>query len=348
MPVIDLGRWRYGDDDDRESVARQVDAALRTSGFLLIIGHGIAPSAIDDARRAAAAAFALPVTTKHRFRQRYGIGSPGWTPPGGEANGYANGEATLPDLKESWTVGPPGPSGQTVTPAGLVTTPNTYPTEVVGFESAIDRYVKAGLGVAAELFALLAAAAEVPPDTFLRHCGSPLYTLNLTWYPPVDGRAEPKEDQYRIGPHCDFGTITVLHREESDPPLQVQVPDGTWHDLPHVDEALVMNVGDMLAYWSGGRWRSNPHRILAPTGDAAQVDRLSLVLFVEADVDAMLAPLGQPNEEPMDSLEFLRQKLEAIDTAFGPASDGPPAEMTVPSAAAKPGPVGDAASARQT
>ncbi|MEM9748009.1 MAG: 2OG-Fe(II) oxygenase family protein, partial [Actinomycetota bacterium] len=190
--------------------------------------------------------------------------------------------------------------------------------EVPEFEPAMRRYLEAGMRLSTELFELMACAAGVPADTFTRLCSDPLNNLNLTWYPPLvvgDETVEPEPDQFRIGPHSYFGTITVLHREPSDPPLQVQLPDGGWEDLPHVPDAFIVNTGDQLAYWSGGRWRSNPHRIPAPTGDAARVGRLSLVLFVETDVGAMLEPIGRPGDEPMDATEYLIDKLVAIDTA---------------------------------
>lgn len=314
IPIIDLGRWRSGDESERTAVAAAVDQALQTSGFLVVTGHGISTSLIDDARRVALEAFALPESTKDRYRQREGIGSTGWIPLGAEANGYASGEETPPDLKEAWSTGPTGDAPLVMSSGGLVPSIDRFPSEVSEFRPVITRYLDENMELAAELFHLLAVAAGVPDDTFLRQCRAPLHTLNLTWYPAVDRPGGAAPGQYRIGPHSDFGTITILQREESDPPLQVQMPDGEWIDLPHVDGGFVINVGDLLAFWSGGRWRSNPHRILAPTGAAARESRLSLVLFIETDVGAELRPIDDPEAEPIDALEHLRQQLAAIDT----------------------------------
>ena len=318
VPLIDLERWRSGSDDERRETARAVDIALTEVGFLIITGHGIDNELIEDLRVSCGAVFELPDETKLRYRQANGIGGPGWSPIGAEANSYASGEPSPPDLKETWTVGPTAPGALVPTSRGVVPVENRFPTEVPEFEPAVTRYLDAGINLSSELLELMAVAAGVPADTFNRQCTPPLHNLNLTYYPPMldgDTVIEPKPGQFRIGPHSDFGTITILHREASDPPLQVQLPDGTWADLPHVPDALIVNTGDQVAYWSGGRWRSNPHRIPAPTGDAAREGRLSLVLFLETAMGAMLEPLGRPDDEPMDATQYLIDKLVAIDTA---------------------------------
>ncbi|MEM9614334.1 MAG: 2-oxoglutarate and iron-dependent oxygenase domain-containing protein [Actinomycetota bacterium] len=316
FPLIDVSVWRSGDDEQRARIAEQVDACLRETGFLIIVEHGVSEALIDEVRRLCGEVFALPAEIKARYRQAQGIGSPGWTPIGSEANAYASGEASPPDLKEAWTVGPVEPGDVVATSLGVIPVENLFPGEVADFESVVTEYVRAGLTLSADVFELLAQAAEVPTDTFRALCQTPLHNLNLTWYPPlaqVDGLTEPAPGQFRIGPHSDFGTITLLQREESDPPLQIQLADGSWIDLPHVPGAIVVNTGDQLAYWSGYRWRSNPHRIPAPSGEAATRGSLSLVLFVETDVDADLQPIGHPDREPMDATAFLIDKLAAID-----------------------------------
>lgn len=317
-PLIDLDQWRSDDTDERQRTAEAVDAALRDVGFLIITNHGIPIEMIDSVRSACADVFALPADAKLQYRQSKGIGGPGWTPIGAEANSYASGEASPPDLKETWTVGPVAPGAVVPTSLGILPVNNVFPAEVPAFEPAVRRYLDAGVALSSELLELMAAAAGVPSDTFNLQCTPPLHNLNLTWYPPMidgDDVVEPEPGQFRIGPHSDFGTITVLHREASDPPLQVQLSNGTWADLPHVPDALIVNTGDQLAYWTGGRWRSNPHRIPAPTGEAAREGRLSLVLFLETAMGAMLQPIGRPDDEPMDAVQYLIDKLVAIDTA---------------------------------
>ena len=60
VPLIDLTPWFRGGAADRADVARQVDQALRTSGFLLITGHGVPPGVRARTRAVAREFFALP------------------------------------------------------------------------------------------------------------------------------------------------------------------------------------------------------------------------------------------------------------------------------------------------
>jgi isopenicillin N synthase-like dioxygenase len=60
VPVIDLTPWFDGGSQDRAGVARQVDEALRSSGFLLIPGHRVPGEVQAQTRAAAREFFALP------------------------------------------------------------------------------------------------------------------------------------------------------------------------------------------------------------------------------------------------------------------------------------------------
>src|SRR4051812_12029359 len=99
IPTIDLRPWLAGDARARENTARRVDAALREAGFLLVKGHGVAPSLRTGIRDAARGFFTLPARVKEPYAVR--VGGRGWLGPGAEANGYAEGASTPPDLKES-------------------------------------------------------------------------------------------------------------------------------------------------------------------------------------------------------------------------------------------------------
>ena len=103
VPLIDLEPWFAGNAVDRARVAADVDAALRDSGFLLITGHGVPTELRTRTRELAREFFAQPESVKSRYSVT--VGGRGWLPPGAEANGYAEGTETAPDLKESYSVG---------------------------------------------------------------------------------------------------------------------------------------------------------------------------------------------------------------------------------------------------
>ena len=87
----------------------------------------------------------------------------------------------------------------------------------------------------------------------------------------------PKGDQL-IGSHTDFGTLSFLHNRLGG--LQVLVPGAdTWQYVKPLPGHAICNVGDALALFSGGLLRSNMHRVVAPPGNQAELERWSLVFF---------------------------------------------------------------------
>jgi isopenicillin N synthase-like dioxygenase len=310
VDVIDLKPWFDG--TDRGGVAAQVDAALQSVGFFLVTGHGVAAAARADVRAAARTFFALPAETKHKYAVT--VAGRGWLPPGVEANGYAEGTETPPDLKESYSVG----ADETTAPLdGYWFQPNVYPAEVPALEEATTAYLAQMKTLADELLSICAVALGVEIDFFTRHTAQSTHTMNINWYPPMDHTGAPEDGQFRIGPHTDFGTVTVLDREPGKGGLQVWTEDGGWADAPFVPDAFTINTGDLLARWTGDRWRSNRHRVLPPQADAPDEDLVSLVYFYEADrdtlVEALQPPIGRPNDySPVVSADFLRERLDAI------------------------------------
>ncbi len=220
--------------------------------------------------------FGLPAETKQRYAVT--VGGRGWLPPGVEANGYAEGTATPPDLKESFAVGADQPTGDPAVD-GYWFQPNVYPAEIPGLAPAVVGYLAAMRSLADELLVVCAAALGLETDFFTRHTGHATHTLNVNWYPPMTLTGAPEPGQYRIGPHTDFGTVTVLDREPGRGGLQVWTEDGGWEDAPYQPGAFTINTGDLLARWSGSRWKSNRHRVLPPQAEAPDEDLVSLVIL---------------------------------------------------------------------
>jgi isopenicillin N synthase-like dioxygenase len=102
---------------------------------------------------------------------------------------------------------------------------------------------------------------------------SDTWTMNINHYPPVSVVGEPEPGQFRIGPHTDFGTVTILDREPGAGGLQVYSDADGWADAPYDPEALTVNIGDLLEYWSGRRWPSGRHRVLPPQPHAPGAGR---------------------------------------------------------------------------
>ncbi|MFJ8491048.1 isopenicillin N synthase family dioxygenase [Streptomyces sp. NPDC094038] len=313
IPTIDLRPWLDGDPAAREDLARTVDSALRTAGFLLVTGHGVAPELRTAVREAARRFFALPTETKQAYEAK--VGGRGWLGPGAEANGYSEGTETPPDLKESLTFATHEPFDDPAVNAEWYA-PNVWPAEVPELRTLCAEYLDRMAELEKELLSLLGYALGLERDFFSRHMDHPTYGFNINWYPGTEVLGEPAPGQFRIGPHTDFGTVTILDRQAGKGGLQVYTDEGGWEDAPYDADAFTINIGDLMARWTGDRWRSGRHRVLPPPVDAPAEELMSLVYFGECTpgttVESVPAPVGRVAYPPVDSHVYLREKLDSI------------------------------------
>jgi isopenicillin N synthase-like dioxygenase len=273
VPLVDLRGWTDG--TGRAAVAA-VDAALTEVGFFVVVGHGIEPALI------AATATLRRVLPLPRRRQGGGahlrLGIAGWARWAWRPTLLVR-PGTPPDMKESYRIGAHALPGRLP-----LRGENVWPSRPVGFRDTATRYLAEVDRLHLELLRVCAAAAGLDDgEFFARHALRNDNTLNVNWYAPVSVLGPPRPGQYRIGPHTDFGTLTVLHRQPGSAALEVQLPDGSWVAAPVVANSFTINCGDMLAHWSGGRWRSAIHRMPAPSATAPADELMSVVYFCEPD-----------------------------------------------------------------
>ncbi|MBP2322979.1 isopenicillin N synthase-like dioxygenase [Kibdelosporangium banguiense] len=313
VPLVDLEPWFHGSPKDRLAVADQIDRALQNSGFLLITGHGVDPALRADTRAQARQFFGLSGEQKQRYA--VSVGGRGWLPPGVEANSYAEGTETPPDLKESYSMGADAAVGIPEIDSFWFA-PNVWPSEVPFLESTAREYMTRMRALSDTLLTIFAVALRLPERHFTAHTHNPTYTFNINWYPPLNVVGEPDDGQFRIGPHTDFGTVTVLDREAGVGGLQVYTKDGHWVNAPYNPDAFTVNIGDLMARWTGDRWRSTRHRVLPPHASAPDEDLVSLIFFYETDHDARISslgpPIGQMSYPEVIASEYLKEKLDAI------------------------------------
>ncbi|MEX2981279.1 isopenicillin N synthase family dioxygenase [Streptomyces sp. C36] len=313
IPTIDLSAWRAGDRQGRERHAMVVDQALERAGFLLVTGHGVHPDLPAAIRTAARTFFHQPTDAKLPFLAE--AGQYGWSGPGAVATGRAEGLVTPPDLVETWSAAP-GPYDATAERSDPGLLPKAWPSQPPALRPLLARYVRSMRALADELLELLAAALRRPLDFFTRHTTRPDWTLTLNWYPAITTTGAPRPGQFRVGPHTDFGTITVLDRQPGKGGLQIHTEDNGWQDAPYDPRALTVNIGDLMARWTGDRWRSGRHRVLAPPADAPSEELMSLVYFYDCDphtvVESLPAPIGRVSHPAVTARSYVRSKVAEI------------------------------------
>lgn len=133
-------------------------------------------------------------------------------------------------------------------------------------------------------------------------CSSSDNTIFRALYYPALNDIKVEPGAIRAAAHEDINFITLLVAA-SDAGLQVQDTKGNWIDVPHEENSIVVNIGDMLQLTSKGKYRSTTHRVVNPS--IATRDRLSIPLFIHPHGDTLLAP-------GVTAKQFLTERLNAI------------------------------------
>ncbi|KAH9921819.1 Clavaminate synthase-like protein [Fomitopsis serialis] len=82
----------------------------------------------------------------------------------------------------------------------------------------------------------------------------------------------------------DFGSVSILWSQPVAS-LQIMYPDGSWRNIKHIDNALVVNAGDALEFLSGGFYKGTIHR--------RGYTRLGIFYFALPDDDTKLVPFAE-------------------------------------------------------
>jgi isopenicillin N synthase-like dioxygenase len=156
--------------------------------------------------------------------------------------------------------------------------PNPWPQRPAEFRATWEQYYRAMEELSARLMRLFALALDLPERFFDDKIDRHISHLQANLYP--DQEVPPQTDQLRAGAHSDYGSLTVLRQENKPGGLQVQAADGTWSDVATVPQSFVINIGDLMAYWTNDRWRSTLHRVVNPARElTGSTQRLSMVVF---------------------------------------------------------------------
>jgi len=307
VPLVDLAPWYAGDPEGRRQVATDVDRALCEVGVLLVTGHPLSAPLTSCLREEARLFFAAPLAAKAELATF--PGGRGWVPVGGGA---------VADLTESFSFGPEE------VPAELRGTPeeewfgaNAWPADTPCLRTVATAFTRCCAAVAGELLRVLALALDLDADFFVSRCGSSAWHADLTWYPPRQAVGPVAPGQMRIAAHTDPGTLVLADREPGLGCLQVQTLDGEWVDVPSVPGALTVAAGDLLARWTGDRWRSAPHRVLPPPVEAPAEELLSLAFTAEPDPLVVVerlptAAAGPTRYAPVTAGQFRRERAGTI------------------------------------
>ena len=281
IPLIDVSGYLAGEPGAAQRAAAELRFAFENVGFYYLAGHGVPQSLIDAQYEQAARFHAMSMDEKLKVKvDEHTIGympiarKP---PPNAAAQGKKPSQNEAYFLRRERRADDPD-----VLANRRFHAMNKWPNEsdLPGFRSNILAYMGTLEALCKKLVRLYALALDLP-ETFLDgHFAEPHMILRMSRYPVIDGADDTLAS---LVPHTDSGFMTLL------PPNKVQglsilLPDGRWMDAPGIDDAFVVNGGDILHRWTNERFLSTPHRVRNVSGQL----RYAVPFFCDPNHDTMI------------------------------------------------------------
>jgi isopenicillin N synthase-like dioxygenase len=318
VPTIDIGAFLRSDAAGKCAVAEQVARTCEQTGFLIIAGHGFPMELLARAQRELFAFFDLPVETKNRWHPTGPSKQRGYHGFATRGLAYTLGEQTPPDLRESVFLGPVDDQRAyyaKLPEAATSYAPNLIPDEPAGLAATLVSLYREYERLACDMMRVFAAALELPEAFFDGTLDRHFSVLSCHYYPVLE--KPPLHGQLRTGAHTDYGAMTILAATDAEGGLEVRLPDGSWAGVRPKPGELVVNLGDMMARWTNGRWASTLHRVVNPPLGMAQSRRLSIGMFVHPNYDqriecvpTCLAAGEKPRYPVITAGEHIKRKID--------------------------------------
>ena len=292
IPIIDI-RSLPGSDE----AMRLLDDACKEWGFFQIVGHGIDQALLQETLRQMGKFFGLPSDEKRSIIRT-----------ADNAWGYFDQELTknVRDWKEIFDVGPPETRGP------LAGAAPQWPESLPGFKSTLRTYADECERIARHLLSSIATIlGSAPADLYSAFEPDHSSFLRLNYYPLCAEPAAPQsptlpeKGHLGISHHTDAGALTVLMQ---GPVAGLQVErKNHWYLVEPRDDALIVNIGDIVQVWSNDRYKAPLHRVVVGN----RSERYSAAFFFNPSYEANYAPLlsvcdenNPPLYEPINWGEF--------------------------------------------
>jgi isopenicillin N synthase-like dioxygenase len=282
LPIVDLRA-------DPGALRESLREAAHQIGFFYLIGHDVPGDLTARVLEVARQLFALPQAHKDAVAMVHSPHFRGYTRLGGE---LTLGEV---DWREQIDIGPERPPiGGPGKPDYLwLQGPNQWPAALPELPGIIDVWSAALAVVARTLLRHWAAALGSPADVFdAAFAEAPATLIKVVRYP---ARAASPQG---VGAHKDSGVLTLLLAAPDSRGLQVRRHGGTddWVDVPPIDGAFIVNIGELLEVATGGYLRATEHRVNLGASALETSDRISVPYFFNPRLDAQIPLLSLPDE----------------------------------------------------
>ncbi|OJA11413.1 hypothetical protein AZE42_05743 [Rhizopogon vesiculosus] len=150
-----------------------------------------------------------------------------------------------------------------------------------------------------EIQELIARSLELPEDTLVNIHNYDVVdetTVRFLKYHPRTEEEEIKTKnvwlkEHRVPPQ-DFGSLTILWSQPIAA-LQIQTREGEWRWIHHLENALVVSIGDSIEFLTGGYYKATVHRVVQPPEDQRNYTRRGVFYFALPNDHVKLVPMAE-------------------------------------------------------
>jgi len=334
LPSIDISSFFNPSAtlEDQRRTAQAVDSAASELGFMQIVGHGIPENVLANLKKAMDDFFGQTLAAKSVWRPSDASVNRGYSGPLTEKLSYSMGVVSPPDLFEAFNMG----SSAGMFPQLSLSTQdypeNIWPVSPANFQPAVQEWFEQAGFVARKMTRIFEVALDLPGNYFVPFQDHSLDVLRVNNYdisPEIakqlsdaNGQLQLGKDQQGMGAHTDYGIVTVLWADAVSPGIQVMDALGHWHEFIPEPDALLINLGDLMARWTNNRWLSSLHRVPPPVNSEGKpVRRRSAAYFHDGNADALIECLSSccsqshpPRYTPITVANHIRAKLAGSRT----------------------------------
>jgi isopenicillin N synthase-like dioxygenase len=277
IPVIDLGPCLAGEPGALERTAAELKIALTEIGFYFIVNHGVPREKIRATFDQVKRFHAQP--DEKKLALKLNADSTGYLPMRGNTLRTSTVQTnTKPNLNEAFFVKREMPADHPDVLSGRrYRGPNRWPSDLPGFREVVVDYCNTMERLVQKMVRLYARALDLPAAYFDAPFEDPQFSLRMTHYPHQDG---PVEDEFGLAPHTDTSFLTLLAPNEVAG-LSIRTQSGKWIDAPAIDNAYVVNGGQMLQRWTNDLFLATPHRAINRSGG----ERYAIPFFCDSNID---------------------------------------------------------------
>ncbi|MEM9218927.1 MAG: 2-oxoglutarate and iron-dependent oxygenase domain-containing protein [Cyanobacteria bacterium P01_F01_bin.150] len=296
LPILSLEKLKdidtseLGNDEHR----RLADVCCE-HGFFYLNEHGVSSDLVQQTIDASRRFFQLPLEIKQNYGQDkqfvYPKSSRGYIPAYGEILHPETG----PDLKEIFDLGIERPPSEKPFTGQNLIPDDSVASDFKRFHYQLQKEILEQ--VVPPLLRAFAIALNQGSDWLVPYFDDPILIQRTIYYPSECGTA---------GKHTDNGIFTILIQEYFPTPSLRIYTKNAWIDAECIEDAFVINLGDMLQFWTNKLFRSTPHAVI----HKLPCSRVSIPFFIYPNIDSTIKPIGTKKE--FNSTDIMLKNFDSI------------------------------------